>query len=241
MPYEYLRGPGKSVQVLQALDAQVGFTDLYAPQYAVGDNWQTTISVINLDAFPDTVTFTFYPDNGEDPVSRSAYVNAFGKIEIKDQSFFGLADAVIHQGYVLISANRARLAGQVLFRGGNGQPIAAALPLASSLSNFAFFGQVVSDETYYTGIAVVNPQDTPVNVVIRVYQSDGSPAATSVFLTIPARQRSVGILTDYFPDLGTQSSGYMTIDGDQDFVSYVVFGTHNLTALSAVPGRQIKQ
>ena len=241
LPYAYLRGPGKSVQVFQGLDAAAGSTVLCAPEYAVGDNWWTTISVVNLHPDPDIVTFTFYPDGGGEPVSRLTYVDGFGKIEISDQSFFVSGDAASQKGYVSVTSNSVQLAGQVVFSDLNRQAFSAALPLVSSLSNSAFFSQAVSDETFYTGIAVVNPQDTPLNAVIRVYRSDGSSAATSNVLTIPARQRSVGMLADYFPDLGIQSSGYMTVEGDQGFASYVAFGTRDHTALSALPGRQVKR
>lgn len=95
-----------------------------------------------------------------------------------------------------------------------------------------------SDATYYTGIAVVNPQGSSINIEIDIFQSNGSSAAPPYTVTIPPRQRSV-ILSDLFPDLANQSTGYIQITGSQAFASFVLFGTRNLTALSAVPAQEI--
>ena len=116
---------------------------------------------------------------------------------------------------------------------------ATNLPLVSRLYYGAFFGQLASDSAYYTGIAVVNPQDSPTSIQIEIYKSDGSQAAPPATIQIPARQRNIGMLTDYFPDVGDLSSGYIQITGSQTFASFVLFGTRNLTVLSAVPGQEI--
>ncbi|MGD0307653.1 MAG: fibronectin type III domain-containing protein [Acidobacteriota bacterium] len=238
LPYEYIRGPSKSLQVLGAHDAMNGSTLLYSPQYAVGGSWRTSLSVVNLDSIDGFVTFTLFPDGGGAQISSRQYIGANGKIEIPDQSFFVASGSAPAQGYVTITSTGIRLAGNVAFGDSAGTAFSTTLPLVSNLDNAAFFGQLASDATYYTGIAVVNPQDSPTIIEIDIFQSDGSLAAPPYTVTIPAWQRSV-MLSDSFPGLGSQSTGYIQITGSQTFASFVLFGTRNLTALSAVPAQQI--
>jgi hypothetical protein len=215
-----------------------GSTLLYSPQYAVGGSWRTSLSVVNLDSIDGFVTFTLFPDGGGAQISSRQYIGANGKIEIPDQSFFVASGSAPAQGYVTITSTGIRLAGNVAFGDSAGTAFSTTLPLVSNLDNAAFFGQLASDATYYTGIAVVNPQDSPTIIEIDIFQSDGSLAAPPYTVTIPAWQRSV-MLSDSFPGLGSQSTGYIQITGSQTFASFVLFGTRNLTALSAVPAQQI--
>jgi hypothetical protein len=237
LPYEYIRGPSDSLQVLGAQDVTNGSTTLYAPQYAVGGDWRTTLSVVNLDSIDGSVTFTLYPDGGGTVISLIVPVSAGSKIEITNQSFFMMTGSAPTQGYLAITSS-VHLIGHVVFGDSAGTAFSTTLPLVSNLNDAAFFGQMSSDATYYTGISVVNPQDSPTNVEIDIFQSDGSLAAPPYTLTIPARQRGV-MLSDFFPGLGSQSTGYIQITGSQAFASFVLFGTRNLTALSAVPAQQI--
>jgi hypothetical protein len=215
-----------------------GSATLYAPQYAVGGGWRTSLSVVNLDTIDGSVTFTLFPDGVGRQVSKTLPVSASGKIEITDQSFFVASGSAPTQGYLAITSSGIRLAGHVVFGDSAGTAFSTTLPLVSNLNDGAFFGQMASDATYYTGIAVVNPQDSPTSIAVEIFQSNGSQAAPPYTFTIPARQRSV-ILSDLFPGLGSQSTGYIQITGSQAFASFVLFGTRNLTALSAVPAQEI--
>jgi hypothetical protein len=245
LPYEYVRGPSKSLQVLGAQDAMNGSTTLYSPQYAVGGSWRTTFSVVNLDSVDGFVTFTLFPDpdstdGSGTPILQFQPIKANGKIEITDQSFFvASGSAPTLGGYLKITSTGIHLAGNVVYGDSAEAAFATGLPLVSSLNDTVFFGQLASDATYYTGIAVVNPQDSSTSIVIEIYRSNGSLATPAAEITIPAGQRSVMLTEDLFPGLGNQSGGYIRITGSQAFASFVLYGTRNLTALSAVPAQII--
>jgi hypothetical protein len=238
LAYEYLRGPSKSLQVLGAQDAMNGSTTLYSPQYAVGGSWRTTFSVVNLDSVGGFVAFTLFPDDSGVPILRTYSILANGKIEITGQSVFVASGSV--GGYLTIRSSGLHLAGNVVYGDSAGAAFATGLPLVSSLNDTVFFGQLASDATYYTGIAVVNAQDSPTSIVIEIYRSDGSLATPAAEIPpIPARQRIVMLAEELFPGLGNQSGGYIRITGSQPFASFVLYGTRNLTALSAVPAQKI--
>ena len=66
---------------------------------------------------------------------------------------------------------------------------------------------------------------------------------TTTTKTIPSHQRSSKLLTEIFPALvgQNQTSGYIRLTVDQPVASFALFGTNNLSALSAVPAQEIPQ
>jgi hypothetical protein len=100
------------------------------------------------------------------------------------------------------------------------------------------FSQVASNSTYFTGIAIFNPGNTDAVTSIAVFDKTGGLLASKE-TTIKARSRSSKLLTEYFPDLAGQDlhSGYIRISSGQGVAAYAVYGTNNLTALSAIPAQ----
>jgi hypothetical protein len=56
-------------------------------------------------------------------------------------------------------------------------------------------------------------------------------------MTLKAGGLISGLLTEYFPSLAgrVMDSGFVRISSDSGLVAGVVFGTHNLSVLSAIP------
>jgi hypothetical protein len=54
--------------------------------------------------------------------------------------------------------------------------------------------------------------------------------------TIPAGGRRSRLVTEYFPGIRGQShrGGYVTVSADRAVAGFALFGTHDLTSLSAV-------
>ena len=51
VPFEFLGKSGQYVQGLNGQDLAGGATTLYSPQYVIGGDWWTALSVVNLVAF----------------------------------------------------------------------------------------------------------------------------------------------------------------------------------------------
>jgi hypothetical protein len=100
------------------------------------------------------------------------------------------------------------------------------------------FSQLASNETYYTGVALLNSGAASANAVIDVYDSAGI-RLSSKLETVPPGQRTSRVLTQYFPALVGQnrSSGYVRVTADRGIASFALFGTNNLSVLSAVPAQ----
>jgi hypothetical protein len=237
LPFEIIRGPAGSMQILGGLADSEGSAILYSPQYAVGGSWRTTLSLVNLTNEKGTVSLRFFSREGVELAERIEAVAERGKVEISDQTYFASGAATPLEGYLVIESGNVRLAGQVTFGDSGQQAFATALPLTSELEASALFSQLASDSTYYTGLAILNPHDSILNATLAIYNSGGTRVAAGT-VSLGPRQKSSGLLSEFFPDLGNLSSGYLTVEADQVFAGYVVFGTHSMTALSAVPPQE---
>ena len=116
-----------------------------------------------------------------------------------------------------------------------------ALPLVSTLQQSLVLSHVASNGTYFTGLSILNPNNTNANVKIDVYTSDGT-LDKSTTQAIPAGHRVSRLLTEYFPDLVGQNrtSGYVRVNSDIGVACFGVFGTQRLSVLSAIPAQLVQ-
>jgi hypothetical protein len=111
-------------------------------------------------------------------------------------------------------------------------------PLITKLHKAVIFSQLTSNDTYFTALALINPNDTVAQATIDVFDSNGALIVSKV-VSVPARNRKSQLLTEYFPDLIGQNSGYIKVTSDIGLASLVLFGARDLSVLSAVPGQVV--
>jgi hypothetical protein len=101
----------------------------------------------------------------------------------------------------------------------------------------ALFAQLASDATYFTGVAVLNPGPGPASVTLAAVDSRGAELASRSIALEPGTRRS-GLVEEWFPALAGQSrsSGWVRLASDGPVAVFAVFGTRQLSALSAIPG-----
>ena len=238
LPYEHLGKTAQYVEGLRGQDATAGDRTLYSPQYVIGGQvYRTTLSVVNLDSNSGNVTFEFIRDDGT-PIgtAQTRSIAPRGKIYIADQNFFVNAGGSQFQGYVKITSTGPKLAGSVIFSDLARNTFSSALPFVSRLQRSVIFSQLASNETYFTGIAVINPNATAANITIEVRDENANMIATKTE-TIAARRRKSQLLTEYFPELIVRnlSRGYVKLTADNDVASFALYGTISTSVLSSVP------
>ena len=238
--FESLGKTGQYSNGINGQDTAGGGTVLYAPQYVIGSSWRSTLSVVNLDATDGTVTMRFIDNDGNLIGEKVEQIKARAKIYITDQRYFEDARGAQIQGYVEITSNGPRLAGSVVFGDPARSQFSASLPLVSTPRSNMIFSQVVSDATYFTGLAILNSNTSAVTVNIEVFNRNGERIVGKTE-TIVGRKRKSQLLTEYFPELVGQniSSGYIKITSDRNVASFALFGTVNLSVLAAVPPQAI--
>ncbi len=148
--------------------------------------------------------------------------------------------AVQIQGYVQIDSlgQGAWLLGNLCFGDPARNVSSAALPLIRTLETDFIFGQVASNATWFTGVAILSLNHSAVNAAMSLLDKNGSVVSART-LVIPARTRISKLLTQ--PDLSPElvgrdiTSGYIHIAADKGVAAFALFGPNDLTALAAVP------
>jgi hypothetical protein len=234
--YEYLGRAGRYVQGLNGQDTAGGAATLFSPQYVVGGaDYRSALSIVNLESSPSTVTLRFLGDDGSPlGAAQSRTIPARGKLYVADQRFFLDAGGTTRQGYVEIKSSGPRLAGSAVFGDPQQSTFSTALPLSAGQATAFVFGQVASNSTYFTGVALLNSGAAAAAVRIDVCDAAGAVIASRTD-TLAAGSRRAQLLTQLFPNLGDRASGYLKVTSDRPITGFALFGTTNLTVLSAIP------
>jgi hypothetical protein len=242
VPFEYLGRTEQYGEGINGQDLGSAATTLYSPQYVVGGGiFRTALSIVNVDSSSGTITLRLIGDDGvQIGVTRSELIPAGGKVWITNQSYFVAAGGTLTQGYVEIKSSGPRLTGSVVFGDPDRTTFSASLPLVASLRSAMVFGQLASNSTFFTGLAILNPNGGTVNAAIDVYDASGNLVANT-FQAIGPGKRVSQLLTQYFPGLVGQSysRGYFRVATDRPVASFALFGTNNLSVLSAVPPQEV--
>lgn len=235
---ESIDSSGDEVSTLGGIDVSGGGLQLYSPQFAAGGNtWRSTLTLINLENSPTSLTLSFISNDGlELGKSTTIDVGANARLVISDPSVFGLPAVPdnLLEGYVRIASSATRVAGVVTFGDPADTRFRTSLPCVAQGGTDLVFSQVAVDDTWFTGLAAVNANSVPADVTISVFRTDGSPAATG-YSRIEPNSRFSKLLTQLVPNLPLLGKGYFTVHSSQPLFSFAVFGTQSLSVLSAIP------
>ena len=239
-PFALLGREGVHLKALYGQEASKGSTSLYSPQFVAGGPWHTSLSVVNLDTFSSIVTFRLIDKHGQAVATRILTISPHGKAQLDDVGFFDLEPSSSEplQGYVEIISDGARLTGAVVFGAPPGGQFSAALPLIRSTARSFLFSHVASDNNYFTGLALLNPNNRDTTVYLDLFEPNGH-LLTSSSIRVLARSRESKVLRQIFPSLEEQgrSSGYLKVRSDLPLAGFSLFGTLDLGALSAIPAQ----
>jgi hypothetical protein len=231
-----LQQGGQWFRALAGQDMAGSSTILYSPQCAVGGGWSTTLSIVNREGTPGTLTLTLYNEDGsQSGESKVLPIAALGKVTVDAASFGMRPDGELFRGYVEIRSSGPRVSGSVTFGDSNGVLFSSSLPLQAANSAEFVLAHVASSSAWYTGVALLNPNDADVTAHLQLRDRTGSVLAERNE-TIAGRRRISRLLTEQFPELSGRDivSGYLRISADQPVIVLGVFGTTDLSALSAI-------
>ncbi len=244
-PFQLMQRAVGDIWTLTGQDLTAGGKRLYAPQYVLGDIYNTSLSVLNLDSNPGMMQLRFFDEYGNQlGATRRLAIPANGKLHIDNPEFFWMIgdSGIMTQGYVeIISENGERLAGSVVFFDSKKQSFSSALPLVDGLHDSVLFGHVASNDFYFTGIAILNPNAVDAVAMLELYSANGTLNDVRS-VEIPSGHRVSWLLTKYFASLEgkNQISGYVKLRSDQPLAAFSLFGTTSMSVLSAIPPQGIQ-
>jgi hypothetical protein len=231
-------------------------TILYSAQFASGPagttRYFTDLNLINTSAerrhvrvsltgnnglpVPGVVPADFWLDPGEQRLARG-------------EDTFSLANAAvalqITEGTLVISLDGAGVIGDVTF----GDPLAgrfmAGLALDGSPATSMVLSQVAEGgqddgKSYFTGIAMYNPNPQDTLVTVDLYAEQGQQTGTRTF-TLGSGMRLAKTLPQIIPGFSRQLRGYIRITTNGGpIIAFELFGeSSNLDFLAAVPPKMI--
>ena len=87
----------------------------------------------------------------------------------------------------------------------------------------------------------MNPGNTEAHVSVALYDGSGQRLANPTVTLEPKASRAF-VLTSLVPELTGQDliSGYVMVMADQSIACFALYGTHNNTALSAIPPLMVR-
>ena len=232
-----------------------GVSMLYCPHIASGGEapgfavpYDTVFHLVNTNVEAAHVTLTLYNDAGEVVQTASADIASRAQFTAHVWELFGLGDPATRPPYttgnVVIASDKIGLIGDVVFGDGLDTPpaLASSMPLEQYAYRAAVFSHVANGPvgdgtlTYYNGLAVANPNDSAIQVVVRVFRQNGTQTGMATVDLAP-KARLLRLLNDplLVPDSWGQLGGYVTLDSTQSFIAFELFTDNNGKLLSAVP------
>jgi hypothetical protein len=225
--------------MLEATDpaAVPAATGLYAPQFAVGGGYQSTLDLINLENTLNIVTLTLIDDQGR-TLGQPASVNLppRGSARLAGAGAFGLnsSDALV-QGYVrLQSSGGGRIAGSVTFTDMEQRQFGSALNFVAGGQTMSYVSQVAQDAQYFTGLAAINPNARPCTVTVTVFDTEGKRVASGI-TQIAAGGRFSRVLPELVAPFPPMTRGYFQVESTEPLACFSLFGTYNGSVLAAIP------
>jgi hypothetical protein len=235
-------------QTLATMDPMVAGVNqgiLYSPHVAVGDfggiNYQTSLTVINTSAQNASLILTLYNDAGHQIASYPWFQIGAHSKRVRDLgSLMSLPSGTT--GYLKIDPQGAAgILGTVTFGETGAGRFQSCLPLQTPARNKFLLGHLANgalgEISFYTGIAVVNPENDTKVISLKAYDQYGMPL-DSQNLTLQARSRQVFLLSQVMPGLSSIFGGYMIIENKTPSAGTLVFelfGDNDFNFLSAVP------
>jgi hypothetical protein len=101
------------------------------------------------------------------------------------------------------------------------------------------FAHVVSNGTWWTGIALINPWEEDAEITLTLYERTGKPIGEKRD-TVKAGRQQIGLLWQYFDWLkDKEQQGYVRVTSDKGLAGFALFGTNQLSVISAIPAQTV--
>lgn len=230
-----LRGSASLVGLNAALGEPGGL--LFSAQAASGPEIFTNLKLVNLADQPRVATLRQVAGDGSplgDPEEIRLEAGESREMDL------GRAEADTTQvGSLRLEVDGAGIVGDVLFASPD-LGYAAALQLQGRLFEEAVFPHVANlFGVFFSGLALYNPSAAAAEVEISVFAPDGTAVGSSI-IELASGARLSQTLDQLVPASLGQVGGYVVVRSSQPLVGQELFGTVNLSLLSAVPPTRLR-
>jgi len=217
---------------------------LYSPHAAAGDFgvvYESFLTLVNTSATPFTAALSLYGDSGNLISSVPALaMAAYSKQQLNVAQLFGLVNPT--SGYIKVDPlGGVGLTGAITFGESGTGRFLSCLGLVTPGGDDFLVGHLaigtLGSVSFFTGVSILNPDAAAQSVNLTAYDQNGIPQSTAS-VNVPARGRSIFLLDQQLPGLGSIFGGYLLIENQttpsSGLMVFALFGDQPLNFLSAV-------
>jgi hypothetical protein len=233
---EFFGGEG-SLGALNGIDMERygGVTKIYSPQFAIVAGFKTMLNVINANAEDAEVTITLHQQDGRvigQPYKRTLVTGEQVKDDLAE-IFKDQTDVRDVSGWLEVESTRDRIVGTITFTNEE-QVFLSSFELSGVAERGLLFPMLAHDETYQTGVALLNPNPEPAAVTVEVWGPGGTRDRSTSFV-LPARGSSAFYLDNVFPNLEPRLVGNLRVRSDRPLHGFALINDRSFTLMAAVP------
>ena len=137
-------------------------------------------------------------------------------------------------GSMRVQVSGGGVVGDVIFGDPMDLEYAAALPLQKTPFTEAVFNQVANIPGFFTGMAFFNTGMETAEIRIQVFSAEGVQSG-DVTISLGPGKRISKLVPEFDPATAGQARGFIRITSSQPLIAQQLFGTSDLSLLSATP------
>jgi len=238
-------GDEQSLNLLSAQPLSVRERSYLIPHFAVGGGFDTELNLINTDSSQSaTLRVSALDDQGDTRLNPAQI--SLGPLEqgiFNLASLFGISSEEQIVGSLRVdleegldsSLEPAGVNGSLRLKSSDGR-LSASLPLLLPRDADAFYAHIAQDLGFFTGVAVLNPHGSPVEVTVEAFDQVGDQLGENTF-TLPGGGRRAKLLLELIPATAGQVGGYFRVRGAREILSFALFGDLASESTSIIPSQ----
>ena len=203
-------------------------TEIYYPHIASDSAWWTGMVAYNPSSSPCTLTITPITATGNPLTSQTLLINGKGKY-IGTAATLNLPE---NTAWLKIEGSSA-ITGFELFGTNNGKQLAGYTGVGITGKEGIF--AKLEQNGGWTGIALVNIEDTLATVTLTAYDDSGNSVATTT-LNLSGYEKVVSMAESLFNGQGISGGTYISYSSDKDVVGFQLNGSSDEMMLDGLPG-----
>jgi len=221
----------------------------WIPHFAVGGGYATEIDLVNVDTeHAATVLLSLFDDDGRALSGTSpttVTIDPLAKKTITVSSLLGYNRSQVVSGSIRMDVQPIwlgpfsiipNITGGIRFYNSSQPGFSTILSVDLKRRLSTVYPHVAQDLGYFTGLAVVNPQDDPVVVTVDVFNKTGTQVGSATYYLEP-KGRISKLLYQLVPQSAGQVGGYFRIVATDDVYSIALFGDIAMYSLAAIPAQ----
>jgi len=224
--------PAKATVIIPE-EGEIDYT-LYFPHIDVSEFWWTGFAAVNPGESEAHITYKFYDADGNEVFTKEENIPPKGKVVATIRDFFNNEVPEGTAWYKIESDTK--IEGFELF-GTNDWNEMVGVKILSKPSKTIIYPEVKSNDTFWTGIAVINVDEDNTEITFKAYDAEGNLLTESSPIFIPTNGKKVALIEDLFDSFPPETA-YLVAESDKNIIGFELFGYNSqvgLAGLSALP------